>query len=313
MELLELDYSNCMNTNHEPYVGSSLTMAILARQRSVLRLVVLLFGLSLLHGSLKAQTADKFYFWVTGAKESFVIEVDANMANTIRSGWTQGRIGVRGQIATGAVPYNKDYYSSVQRTWKWHFASVEGIIFIDGIFPACECPYLVANPSEIDANPDEWIRQNGTYYSPKRYIIVSEINPSKPDAMVNVSNRGVTGAGETTLITGFIVTGGQPRNVVVRGLGPSLSNYGVRQVAANPKIIVYQGSTQIATNADWKTDTRSARLAQNYPSLAPTNDKEAALLLTLLPGTYTLQGINEDGTEGIMILEAYDVDSATPP
>ena len=77
--------------------------------------------------------------------------------------------------------------------------------------------------------------------------------------------------------------------------------------------MIYKGSTKLATNADWKTDFRSGFLAQNYPSLAPTNDKEAALLLTLFPGTYTVQGINEDGTEGIMLIEAYDVDSTTVP
>jgi len=50
-------------------------------------------------------------------------------------------------------------------------------------------------------------------------------------------------------------------------------------------------------------------LSAEYPSLVPENDKEAAPLLTLLPGAYTLHGINEDGTEGIMLHEAYDVDA----
>jgi len=90
-----------------------------------------------------------------------------------------------------------------------------------------------------------------------------------------------------------------------------LNANGIQQVAANPKIVIYKGSTRVATNTDWKTDIRSNSLAQNYPSLAPTNDKEAALLLTLFPGNYTVQGINEDGTEGILLLEAYDVDGAT--
>jgi hypothetical protein len=127
-----------------------------------------------------------------------------------------------------------------------------------------------------------------------------------------VSNRGLTGAGEKTLIAGFIVNGGEPRNIVVRGLGPSLSASGIQQVAGNPRIVVFQGSTAIAGNGDWKKDLRADELNQKYPALAPSNDNEAAMLLTLLPGTYTLQGINENGTEGIMLLEAYDVDSAIP-
>jgi hypothetical protein len=131
--------------------------------------------------------------------------------------------------------------------------------------------------------------------------------------MANVSNRGLTGAGEKRLITGFIITGGEPRNLVVRAMGPSLSAAGVQQVAANPRLELYSPSGQrIATNADWKSDHRASQLSGSYPSLAPSNDKEAAMLLTLLPGAYTLQGVNEDGTEGIMLLEAYDVDSVAP-
>jgi hypothetical protein len=130
--------------------------------------------------------------------------------------------------------------------------------------------------------------------------------------MANVSNRGLTGAGERTLITGFIIKGGEPRNVVVRALGPSLSSSGIQQAAANPRLVVHQGDKAVADNADWKQDARADELKQKYPSLIPLDEKEAALLLTLLPGTYTLQGINEEGTEGIVLLEAYDVDSALP-
>ena len=130
--------------------------------------------------------------------------------------------------------------------------------------------------------------------------------------MANVSNRGLTGAGERTLITGLIIKGGEPRNVIVRALGPSLSANGIQQAAGNPKLVVHREGTPLMENADWKEDSRAEELVEKYPTLAPSNEKEAALLLTLLPGSYTLQGINEDGTEGIVLLEAYDVDSSLP-
>ena len=130
--------------------------------------------------------------------------------------------------------------------------------------------------------------------------------------MANVSNRGMTGAGEKTLITGLIITGGEPRNVVVRALGPSLSAAGVQQAAANPKIEVYRGSTRVASNADWRSDARADVLRNSYAALAPTDDREAALFLTLFPGAYTLHGINEAGTEGVVLLEAYDVEAGNP-
>ena len=134
---------------------------------------------------------------------------------------------------------------------------------------------------------------------------------SKRDALANVSNRGMTGAGEKALITGLILTANEPREIVVRALGPSLSAAGVQQVAANPKIEVYGGANRFGSNTDWKTSRRAEELSRRFPSLTPANDKEAALLLTLLPGSYTIHGTNEDGTEGVILLEAYDVDSSS--
>lgn len=271
----------------------------------------------------KAQSGQTFYYWVAPGltippprpSQSFVIAVDGTTSAQIEAIFNSGgRPGFGGQIAAGTVSYNKDYYSPDHHVWNWYVTLVDHVFdFRNTGFGACECADLIANPSDIAADPDAWIRQNGNRYTPEYYEIHHQIDPSKKDAMVNVSNRGLTGAGEKTLITGLIITGGEPRNVVLRALGPSLSASGIQQVAGNPRLVVYQGSTVVAGNRDWKKDLRASELSDKYPSLAPTNDKEAAMLLTLLPGAYTLQGISEDGTEGIMLLEAYDVDSATSP
>lgn len=271
--------------------------------------------------SARAQSSGPFYYWVgpggfrapSSPPQSFVIEVDSAQATQIEAIFSKGgRPGVGGRIAPGTVSYNKDYHSPDHRLWNWHYIE-EGIFdFNDTGFPACECPSLVANPSDIDANPEEWIRQNGNIYTPIRYEIIRRIDPSQRTSVANVSNRGLAGAGERTLITGLILKGGEPRNVVVRALGPSLSASGIQQVAGNPRLVVHREGDPVASNSDWKQDSRSDELIQKYPSLAPTNDKEAALLLTLLPGAYTLHGLNEDGSEGVVLLEAYDVDSAAP-
>ncbi|MEY2562978.1 MAG: hypothetical protein QOH88_1171 [Verrucomicrobiota bacterium] len=268
-----------------------------------------------------AQTQDNAYYWVVPRlrpdntlRQSFVIEVNASQASQIEAiRALRHSAGISGQIAAGSVDYNKDYYSSDQHVWKWHFSSIDQVFdFSETFFIACMCPPLIANPSDIEADPAKWIQDNGNRYTPTGYEIAARIDPTRRDAMANVSNRGVTGAGDKTLITGLIITGGVPRNVVVRGLGPSLTALGLKGVAGNPKIAVFQGAQNIATNADWKTDARAAELGQKYPSLAPGDDKEAAQLLTLLPGSYTIQGTNEDGSEGIMLIEAYDVDSLNP-
>ncbi|MEO5721251.1 MAG: hypothetical protein ABIR71_07260 [Chthoniobacterales bacterium] len=273
----------------------------------------------------RAQAEDRFYYWVTpfpaatvGANpESFVIEVSASRKaeiEAIRS--SGGTAGFSGRVASGPSSYNQNYYAAGQPIWNWHIASIDAVGDLNGLSlppcpPACQ-PRYYANPSDIAADPARWIQENGDEYTPARYAIQREVDPARKDAVANVSNRGITGAGEKTLITGLIIAGGEPRNVVLRALGPSLSAAGVQQVAANPKLEVYRGSTRVASNADWRSDARSSALARDYPALAPTNDLEAAVLLTLSPGAYTLQGINEAGTEGVVLLEAYDVDAGNP-
>lgn len=100
----------------------------------------------------------------------------------------------------------------------------------------------------------------------------------------------------------------------MRALGPSLAAAGVQQYATNPRIDLFDASgNRLRSNDDWKNDPRANELAQNYAALAPSNDKEAARLATLLPGSYTVQGTNVDGTDGVILLEVYDVDSQTIP
>jgi len=273
-----------------------------------------------LPSSTEGQIAGTLYYWVasrgttpTGARQSFVIAVDAAKAAQIEGIFAKGgRPGLGGTIAAGAAAYNKDYFSPDHRVWNWHYTDdFEVFDFNETLFPACMCPFLIANPSDIAVNPEEWIRENRVY-TPIGYDIVGRIDPSQRTSVANVSNRGLTGAGEKTLITGLIIKGGEPRNVIVRALGPSLSSNGIQQVAGNPKLVVHREGKPMTENSDWKEDARADELVQKYPTLAPSSDKEAALLLTLLPGSYTLQGSNEDGTEGVVLLEAYDVDRTLP-
>lgn len=267
--------------------------------------------------SAHAQAEEKFYYWLgprdpQQTDQSFVVEVSAAIKTQIEELRAKGhQIGVRGRIAAGAVEYNKNYYAPGTPVWNWHFVSVDSLRdFTEAPGDTFEVnPNRDSRPSDIAANPEEWIRSYGDSYYPKDYAIRSRVDPSKRDALANVSNRGMTGAGEKALITGLILTANGPREIVVRALGPSLSTAGVQQVAANPKIEVHGGANRFGSNTDWKTSRRAEELSRRFPSLTPTNEKEAALLLTLLPGSYTIHGTNEDGAEGVVLLEAYDVDS----
>jgi hypothetical protein len=243
-----------------------------------------------------------------------VIQVDSSTADEINAMLRQGQlVTFHGQIAAGAVDYNRDYYSPDHHAWNWHVVSVDAILDPNHIDVTCECALLVAKPSEIAADPNTWIQQNGDAYEPRFFQVAGQIDPFQPDAVGNVSNRGRTGSGEGTLISGFIIQGGQPRNVFIRGLGPSLAAFGIQQFAADPKIQVFSSARKIAENDNWQSDVRANELMQHYPDLVPSDAREAALLLALMPGSYTVIGLNQAGADAVELLEVYDVDAALSP
>jgi hypothetical protein len=271
-----------------------------------------------------AQAEEMFYYWVAPwsgthrsvPNESFVVQVDAGTAAQIDeinakviNGTVFGAPGFSGHIAAGEADYNRDYFAPGHPLWNWHVVSVDSVFDLNTTsFPPCECPPLVANPSDIAADPEGWISTNGDVYTPVAYEIIGRIDPSKPDAVANVSNRAFTGADEKTAITGFIISGGLPRNVIVRALGPTLEAAEVQQFVANPKLEVHSSSATIAQNSDWQDDARASIISETFPTLAPNDEREAALFLTLLPGAYTILASSEDGAEGVVLTEVYDAE-----
>ena len=114
------------------------------------------------------------------------------------------------------------------------------------------------------------------------------------------------GTGDNVAIGGFIVTGSDPKKVIVRGIGPSLQSKGVVNFLADPALELRdQNQVLIASNDNWK-DTQQTEIEQS--GLAPSNDAESAIVATLNPGAYTaiLRGQN-NGT-GIGLVEVYDLD-----
>jgi hypothetical protein len=128
------------------------------------------------------------------------------------------------------------------------------------------------------------------------------------NALANLSTRVQIGTGNSVAIAGFIVIGNAPKQIVIRGLGPSLATAGVQGALGDPALDLYDVSgNQIATNNDWQQTQAQALRDAN---LAPSNDLESAILATLAPGAYTgvLRG-NANAT-GIGLVEVYDLQSS---
>jgi uncharacterized delta-60 repeat protein len=122
----------------------------------------------------------------------------------------------------------------------------------------------------------------------------------------NIATRLRVAAADNTLIGGFIITGAQPKKVIVRGLGPSLANFGLSGVLADPILELHDSSQLIATNDDWQSNANKQEIVDQ--AVAPTNAKEAAILTTLSPGAYTAILRGTSNTTGIGTVEVYELD-----
>lgn len=124
--------------------------------------------------------------------------------------------------------------------------------------------------------------------------------------LVNVSTRGLVGVGNDVLIGGFVITGSQSKQLIVRAIGPSLTASGISGALADPLLELHDSSgAVIASNNDWQ-DTQASQISAT--GVAPTNPQESAIVATLPPGNYTaiVQGYN--GGTGVGMVEVYDLD-----
>src|SRR5947208_1154122 len=120
-----------------------------------------------------------------------------------------------------------------------------------------------------------------------------------PAQALNISGRARVETGQGVVITGFIVTGTTPKRVGVRVLGPSLANFGVSGPLADPVIQLSRGDgSLVMANDNWK-NTQQAEITG--AGLAPSNDKEAALIATLPAGNYTAIRSGTNGGTGVTL------------
>ncbi len=133
--------------------------------------------------------------------------------------------------------------------------------------------------------------------------------PTPPPAqLLNISTRLGVGAGDNAMIGGFIITGNTPKQVLIRGLGPSLSNFGLTGLLNDP-VLELRGANGalLFQNDNWKDAQQGQIEGTPYE---PGNDREAVIIAPLSPGAYTAVLTGKNQTTGIGLLEAYDLDQA---
>jgi hypothetical protein len=129
----------------------------------------------------------------------------------------------------------------------------------------------------------------------------------------NISARTRVGTGSNVLIPGFVIEGVVPKQVLIRAVGPELATFYVGGYLEDPTMTVFTGQTPIATNDDWSAASNAAELAAAAVNVGAfplsAGSKDAAVLVSLDPGPYTVKVSGVGETVGVSLVEVYDTDS----
>jgi uncharacterized delta-60 repeat protein len=131
-----------------------------------------------------------------------------------------------------------------------------------------------------------------------------------PGSLGNISTRVRVLSGDNALIGGMIVTGTSSKKVIIRAIGPSLTDFGIPGALQDPTLELYQGDTLVASNDNWRISTQQAEIQNS--GLAPSKDAESAIIATLMPNqNYTAIVREKNGTTGVGVVEAFDLEPGT--
>jgi hypothetical protein len=140
--------------------------------------------------------------------------------------------------------------------------------------------------------------------------------PTPLPQLTNISTRALVETGDNVVIGGFIVQGSAANRVIIRAIGPELTQHGVADALHNPTLELHDGTgALIASNDNWVTTIIGGIITQNQvrdimnSGHAPSNGLESAIIADLPPGNYTaiVRGVND--TTGVGLVEVYDLNN----
>ncbi len=137
--------------------------------------------------------------------------------------------------------------------------------------------------------------------------IILDSGAAANEVLLNISTRLQVLTDDKVLIGGFIVSGDEPKTVILRAIGPALADFGISDALADPVLELHAADgSLIMSNDNWKMDQESEI---EMTGLAPTKDLESAILATLDPGAYTAIVSGKNGGTGVGLVEVYDLDA----
>jgi hypothetical protein len=134
-------------------------------------------------------------------------------------------------------------------------------------------------------------------------VEIFDLDPPGGATIVNLSTRADVETSDNVVIGGFIIGGDQPTKVMIRAIGPSLTQYGVSAALLDPMLELHDcNGSLIGQNDNWRSDQQQQIIASG---LAPSDDRESAIIATLQPSGYTAIVRGTNNTTGVALVEVY--------
>ena len=144
-------------------------------------------------------------------------------------------------------------------------------------------------------------------------FVALTIAQTKPHAL-NISTRSFAGSGDNTLIVGFATSPGSTQmKVLIRGVGPGLTQFGITTAIKGVKMELWSGQTLLRTFGNWKNNTpdeaaaRAAALTAGAFGLPEEGGDSAAVVFLFPNSSYTLKVMSLDGSVGVALIEVYEL------
>jgi hypothetical protein len=139
-------------------------------------------------------------------------------------------------------------------------------------------------------------------------VEIYDLDSVNGSQLANLAARASVLSGDNVLIGGLILRGSTPKRVLFRAIGPELSSKGVTGALLDPTLSLHDGNgTLQGFNDNWPDATNASEIQAT--GIAPTDNRESAILMTLMPGNYTGIVRGAGGTTGIAVAEAYKLDN----
>jgi autotransporter-associated beta strand protein len=138
-------------------------------------------------------------------------------------------------------------------------------------------------------------------------VVNATPTPTPAPKLANISTRLRVRDGDNVLIGGMIAKGSDYKRVIIRAIGPTLTDLGVPDALSNPTLEFFSGNNLITSNDDWRNSAQAAEIENS--GFAPGKEAESAIMVSLEPNqNYTAVVRGKDGQTGVGLVEAFDID-----